>query len=348
MALRKIHYIITVITITLVCTLVVMINHHNAKKLLPPDTVPVVTLANLKSQLIPKTVSSYGTTVSPDSAAVAAQTSGVVTQINFNPGDLVKKGQLLFVLQSSDTSNQIPVLKAQMLASKDLYDRSVDANKNYSGTVSIDQIEQQKLTYEQNLASYNESLTASHIVSPIDGVASDTSLTVGSSVTLGAVLVQIVDPKSLQVKYSLPSQYAGIVQNGQQVSFYPNDSTHAYTGTVAYVSPLLNSSDFTLTLRANLNNDATLRPYLFGRVVQVIDPNYHTLVIPQNLVQTDASGFYVYIVDNNKVAKHYFTPVGVDKQGIIEVRDGLTDSTKIIVSDYTSLSPGLTVKVKNS
>ena len=348
MALRKIHYIIAAVIIALVAILMAMISHHNAKKLLPPDAIPVVTVANLKSQLIPKTISSYGTTVSPDSAAVAAQTSGVVTQINFTPCDLVKKGQLLFVLQSSDTGNQIQELKAQMLASKDLYDRYVDVNKNYPGTIARDTVEQQQLKYEQDFAAYNESVTASHVISPIDGVVSDTSLTVGSSVTLGAVLVQVVDPKSLQVKYSLPSQYAGIAQCGQPISFYPNDSTQAYTGTVAYVSPLLNSNDFTLTLRANLTNDATLQPYLFGRVVQVIDPGYRTLVIPQNLVQTDASGFYVYVVDNNKVAKKYFTPMGVDKQGIIQVRDGLTESTKIIVSDYTSLSPGLTVKAKNS
>lgn len=322
------------------------IKHHN-KETQSIDPTPVVTLATLKTEIIPKTVTSYGTTVSPNSANIAAQTSGIVTRITFIPGEQVKKGQLLFVLQSNDTGNQIQELKAVMLASKDTYDRSKSANKNFPGTIASETIEQEKLKYEQDLAAYNESQTAAHVISPINGIISDTNLAVGSSVNTGTVLAQVIDPQSLQIKYSLPSQYAGLIQNGQRVLFYPNDSSQSYSGTVTYVSPLLNASDFTLTVRANLDHNTPLKPYLFGKVAQIIDPHYRALVIPQNLAQTDARGFYVYVVNNKKVAKQYFTPAGVNKQGVIEVSAGLTDHTKIIVSDGASLSPGMAVEVKN-
>lgn len=347
MALKRNSCILAMFVIAVV-SIVIFLMHHNSKKNRPTDSTPLVTLASLKTQIIPKTVSAFGTTVSPDSASVAAQTSGIITRIAFNPGDPVKKGQLLFVLQSNDISNQIKELKAAMLTSKDAYDRSNRLNKNYPGGIAQDTLEQLKLKYQQDLAAYDESLTAAHLTSPIDGIVSDTTFTVGSSVNMGTVLTQVINPASLQVKYSLPSQYASLAQKGQRVLFYPNDSNHSYPGTVAYVSPLLNATDFTLTLRANLAPNTTpLRPYLFGRIVQVIDPNHKALVIPQNLVQTDATGFYIYSINNRKVTKQYFNPAGVDKNGVIEVQNGLSDKAKIIISDYTSLSPGLIVKVKN-
>lgn len=347
MAIKKLHLSIISSVLVITCFLIIAAIKHHHKETQSIDPTPIVTLANLKTEIIPQTITSYGTTVSPASATIAAQTGGVVTHIAFTPGNSVKKGQLLFVLQSNDTGNQIQELKAAMMASKDIYDRSTHANQNFPGTIASETIEQEKLKYKQDLAAYKESQTAAYVVSPIDGIISDTNLTVGSSVSIGTVLAQVIDPQSLQIKYSLPSQYASVIQNGQHVLFYPNDSNQSYSGRVAYVSPLLNASDFTLTVRADLDHATLLKPYLFGKVVHIINPHYCALVIPQNLVQTDARGFYVYVINNNKVTKRYFTPAGVNKAGGIEVKDGLTAESKIIVSDYTSLSPSMIVKVKN-
>ena len=68
-----------------------------------------------------------------------------------------------------------------------------------------------------------------------------------------------------------------------------------YQGVVTYISPFLNSTDYSLTVRADLSNAYTLRYSSFGKVEQIIDPNYKFLAIPQNIAQTDSVGFFIKI-----------------------------------------------------
>ena len=70
--------------------------------------------------------------------------------------------------------------------------------------------------------------------------------------------------------------------------------------------------------------------------------------MPQNLVQTDAQGFFVFLLQKHKVAKVYFTPGAVLKTGRIEARMGLTAGQQLITSNPQSLSVGQSVVVAKS
>src|SRR3990167_3852348 len=281
-------------------------------KLIKPseNTIPVVYLEPIKEYTIPQTVSSYGTTISPDSVILKSQIAGIITTIQFKPGEQVKKGQILFSLISNDISNQTKKLYAQMLSSKSLYDRQRKANQLTPGTVSDYQLEKTKLQYQQDLATYNESHAVDLVRAPTDGIVSATDLAVGSYVNAGEILTQLVDTHSLQIQYQLPSDYANQVRQGQTIRFYAK-SIHPYlSGKVVYIAPMFNKQTYNLTLRANIKqlSEIPLKAQLFGRVEQVINPNFKTLAVPQALAQTDAKGFYVLTIDKDKVEKVYFNP----------------------------------------
>ncbi len=175
---------------------------------------------------------------------------------------------------------------------------------------------------------------------PINGVISDTPLSVGDFVEAGSKLAEIVAPDSLQVRYEIPSNYADKVKVGQKIYFYPDDSKKVYHGEVSYVAPLLNQENYELTLRANLHDTSQLPLNSFGKVVQVIKPHYKILAIPQNIVQTDEQGFYLYIVSGDTVQKRYFQPGEVTEKGLMQIRAGISPNTLIVISDLSQLNPG--------
>ena len=233
-------------------------------------------------------------------------------------------------------------LTAVLESKKATYQSYQQANQKTPGTVAQVNVDSAKADYLAAKSAYAATKAETLITSPVDGTASDTDLAIGSTVSEGDPLVTISNLQSLQVKYSLPGQYKQQAATGQTITFTPNDQQQSFNGTVAYVSPELNTNN-NVILRANFNQKNSLSTNVFGQVVQTIDPNHQALTLPQTLVQTDSGGFYVYIVKDHKVTQLYVETGRISQQGNVTITKGLTDKTPVIVSNLTTLSPGQTV-----
>lgn len=308
-----------------------------------PD-IQAVSVSALSYHVIPKTVMSYGQTVSPISAVVKAQTDGLIVSLDFTPGQAVKKGQLLLTLNSSDSALQLKKLAAQMQLSEQIYLRNKRLSELSPGNVSTVDVLTAKLQYEQDLAQYQQAQAMYHVSSPIDGVVTDTAVAVGDYVNATDTLVTVVAPHSLQVLYQLPSRYASSVKIGQAVLFKPSSAAQSYSAKVVYIAPLIDDNAAGIILRADFTNATGLLINRFGRVTEVLDEHYKTLAVPQTLVQSDAQGFYVYLFKDHKVFKQYFDAGEVTASGFIEVRSGLEPKEILITSDPHILKEGQVVK----
>lgn len=300
-------------------------------------TLPVVKVTTLKSRVLAQMVSGYGSTVSPNTSLVASKTSGVIEGIYFKPGQPVVRGQLLFHIVSNDITQQMKQLKADVANTKYTYDSYMQANKEAPGSVSVVNLQKAKADYEGALSAYQAAKQEVFITAPIDGTASDTGLAVGNSVNVGDQLLSVYSIKGLQVKYTLPSQYSDLAQKGQKITFTPNDSKRKYDATVVYVSSELSAKNDNITLRANFDQPVTLAANLFGKVVQILNPNHTAIAVPQTLVQSDEQGFYLYSVDGSKVAKTYIKVGPVGSGGYVEIQSKWNSATQIITSDTSTL-----------
>lgn len=312
------------------------------------SAVPVVQVATLTESLLPQVVSTYGTTVSPNTAVVAAKSTGVISGIYFKAGQQIKQGQLLFHIVSNDISAQMQKLKADLANARYTYDSYLQANKEVAGTVSVSDLNKAKAEYEGALSAYQAAKEEVFITAPIDGIASDTNLAVGNSVQMGDQLIAIISSKDLQIKYTLPSQYSGIAKSGQTVTFVPNNSKQKYLAQVVYVSSALNADSDNLTLRANFTTPVDLDANLFGQVTQILNASHKAISVPQAMVQSDEQGFYLYVVQDGKVAKSYIKVGQVTANGYIEIQSAWDAKTLVITSDTTALSVGQNVKMQAS
>ena len=329
--------------IVIVATYFIFLHHPQNQQVSHPVTL--VTVSPLRYYRKPQTVIAYGITLSPQSVAIIAQAAGIISSIHFTGGKKIQSGQILLTLKTNDIDNQTQKLKAQMLSSKNTYERYAQMEKQLPGSVAKIRIMQANNQYQQDLSTYNEAKTIAIIQSPVAGIISDTNVTRGSYVTSGETIATVTVPSSLQVRYQLPSRFGNEIKIGQSLRFYPDHSSHSYQGVVTYIAPFLNNDDYSLTIKANLTNTGTLKYSEFGKVEQVINPHYKMLAIPQGLAQTDSIGFFVYTVVNHKIVKQYFKPGRITQDGLIQVKSGLIENTNIISSDPSTLSVGETVQV---
>ncbi len=307
---------------------------------------PHVVVKPLTYTTIPLTVSAYGEVISPGSVTIRAQTSGVITSVHFSPGQIVSSGQLLFTLRSSDASGQLAQAKAKLDSTQELYERYKNVLKKYKDAVSKVRLINAKSAYEEALAQYNETKNMQHIVSPISGVISDTQFSSGDYVTAGNVLADVVKQNNLQLRYQLPSQYNSQVALGQKVLFSPKGSHKNYHGTVSYVSPAMNATNYNITLRANFVKPENLQPNTFGRVTHILNSNRKVLAVSQSLIQTDANGFYLYVLNAKNIVEKQHCKLGsIKSSGLVIIKSGIKVGTPLIISNSKKLKTGQVVKV---
>lgn len=332
-----------VVIIIIAFVSVIIANHH--KIVIPKMPALVVKTKPLALQKLPVTTLTYGTTTSPSSVDLRAQVDAVITAIDFKPGQTVKKGQRLFSLQASDVDNSPVKLKAAMIKSRDTYYRLLSEYKAYPGGLSRHALVQARLTYSENLAAYRQALLVQTVRAPVSGVISDTRWAVGDFVPSNTLLASLIKPNSVQIEYELPSRFANEIKLGQVVNFTLAHDLKSYQAHVSYISPMMNQSNYNIMLRANFTKPNTLRPNQFGKVQQILDSDHPTLAISQAVVETDSAGYYVYTVENNKIAKQYFVPSDITNAGLVVIQSGLKEGLPIVMTNLSELSPGQVVKV---
>jgi membrane fusion protein, multidrug efflux system len=79
----------------------------------PPSGVPVV-VAKVSQKLMPVEVTSVGNVEPLSTVAIKAQVSGELLQVHFKEGDFVRKGQLLFTIDSRSFQGQVGTMEANI------------------------------------------------------------------------------------------------------------------------------------------------------------------------------------------------------------------------------------------
>lgn len=323
-------------------------DHLATKPTTAPENIVTVNMAPITVHLLPKTITAYGKIISPNSLDIMAQTSGEITSIPFKAGDAIRKGQLLFTLVSNNIDDQTKKLLAAMQLSHDNYERLLATYKTDPESVSPSDLQQAKLKFIQDLATYQEAHAVEKIIAPVDGVISDTNLAVGSFVNVGAVLAHVSVPNAQEIAFQLPSRYQQQAALNQEVEFTPSDSQQNYKARIVYIATQLNSDDYSVNIRAAFDQPNFLSENLFGKVVVTLQSDAKILAVPGTLVQADSQGFYVYSVSNGKAKKIYFIPGDLNQSGLMTIQSGITEPTSIITSHLSALTEGQKVEVSHS
>lgn len=341
-------------------------------------TVPAVTVAAVEQREIVEWDEFTGRTAPVDSVEVRPRVSGYIQEVRFQSGQLVKKGDVLFVIDPRWHQAEFDRLEAeteraqvQLDNAKREADRTAQllANKAISaeeGDERISRFKEAKAALEAAEAARDSAkldLDYTQVRAPIDGRVSRALLTEGNYVsgiagaaTLLTTVVSVnpvyvnadMDEDSLLKFNALASkQKLDMDTNGRiPVELQLGDEEgFSHRGYIESFDNQLNPNTGTILLRAVFpNDDGRIVPGLFARIRVPLSAKHPALLISDQAVGTDQAQKYVLALTPTNTVAYQPVVLGPTIGEMRVIRSGLTDGEKIVVNGMQRVRPGMPVK----
>jgi len=289
--------------------------------------------------------------VAPKSfATVCAPLGGFVKSTNLLPGDAVRKGQTLAIIENQEfvdiqenyleAKSRMVYAEAEFKRHSDLYREDVYSEKNLQQVTAdykslkahVSALEQKLELIGINQADLTEDNISRSVplVSPIAGYIKTVNVNIGKSISATDVLFEIVNTDNLFLELTLFEKDASKVSTGQKINFLINNETEEHTAVITQTGRSVDADKAYKVYAAVTKGCKNLLP---GMYVNAIIENKGSKVpsLPSDAIVSFDDKFYIFIFDRNKEEKGFeFT-----EYRIIEVRKGTTDGgfTEVITPD---------------
>jgi len=323
------------------------------------------------AQVLVKPVQSWHTYTtrleSPQEVALMPRVSGIIDSIEFNEGDVVKQGDVLFQLDARPFAAVVASLKAQINSaqaaleqakSEDkrairLLDRkAISTEQAQARTSTLRQREAQLSALQAQLTSAELDLEFTSVVSPIDGIISRANITKGNNVLAGqSVLTSIVSNQAMYAYFDVDERtwnhsFNDVTAASHQtvVMQKVGQSDFAYKGYINFIDNQINSSTGTLRVRAVFNEDSNqLRAGSFARIKLAANEISEKVIIPERAIGTDLKNRFVLTVGENNVLEYKLITIGERYGALRAVTSGLSEGDVIAVNGPARVGPGMPI-----
>jgi RND family efflux transporter MFP subunit len=319
-------------------------------------TPPVVTVIVPGRTQAAATVSATGTIHAKREMPVGiAGEGGMVQRVLVEPGDWVKAGQTLAVIERSVQAEQAKSLaasvrvaradaklaqteleRAQALVARGFISKADIDRKTATRDAAAARVAVAQAQYEQARAQIGRL----DIRSPAAGLVLTRAVEPGQVVGPGdGALFRVAKDGEMEIRAQLTEQDLARLEVGDSAEVTPVGSSRSFAGTIWQISPVVDPQTRQGAVRIQLRYDPALRPGGFGsatiRSGTVVAPR-----LPESAVLNDEKGYYVYTVaPDGKVVRRDIKVGDVSEAGVV-VRSGLQGDEKVVLSAGAFLNPG--------
>jgi RND family efflux transporter MFP subunit len=344
------------ISIVIVIAIIGLISLKSCGKTITKAPIPVTTATPLSQEI--RSFATFDGIVNPYlTVNLDARVKGYLTKIGFADGAMVKKGDLLFVIEQDTYIQDVKLKQAIYTEAKSEFARQKSLLKeNATSQAAVDKALSQYQQSEANLTIAKINLGYTEIKAPFNGLMGKHLLDVGAyldTTSKGVQLSTIQQISPIYVYFSINERdflkfAKGVDQNAErksEVNTLPvfvglqSETGFPHEGILDYAANLISTDTGSLQLRAIFKNEKyQLIPGLFARVMAQYGLPRQALLIPNTAVMTDQVGEYVYILDQAKRAQRQDIALGQRFEKYVEVTKGLTDTSIVVINGFINLS----------
>lgn len=312
---------------------------------------------------------------------VRARVNGHLEEIRFTDGQLVEKGDILFVIDQRPYQIALEQVKAEFESAQtrlELSERELLRAQNLkaSGAVSEEVVDRRNQEYlsakaavisaEAAVKSAELNLEFTEIKAPVSGKISENFVSVGNLISGGltsaTLLTRIVslDPiyfafeasEDKMIRYLRDDSFRenlSTIRNGNQkvMAKLLGEEEFTHEGILDFIDNEIHQSTGTLLVRAEFpNKDFLLTPGMFGRVKFSATGEHRELLIPDEAIGSSQNQRYVLVVDDSSKVTQKFVQTGPLHNGDLRIiENGLDTTDQVIINGYARVNPGETVNI---
>jgi RND family efflux transporter MFP subunit len=345
-----------------------------------PPPLPAVTVSKPVQKNITEWDEFTGRFTALETVEVRARVSGFIDSVKFNEGQIVKKDDLLFVIDQrpyriavdqakadvarAQSKAEIATLDVQratpLLRNQSVTEREFDTRKANERDANA-----QVASAEAALKQAELNLSWTEVRAPIAGRISDKRVDAGNLITggqTGATLLTVIvstDPihfvfdgsetdfihyLRLAAKGARPSSRDA--QNPVSVRL-ADETDFKHTGRMDFVDNVVNPKTGTIRGRAIFDNkDGLLTPGFFGRL-RLFGGSHEGLLIPDTAISSDQSNRIVFAVADDGMVSAKRVELGPIIDGLRVMRSGLAANDRIVIDGIQRARPGQKVKAED-
>lgn len=325
-----------------------------------------VKVHTLKKELYPIWGTFTGKTQAVDEVMVLARLEGELKERLFNPGDIVKKDQILFTIDKREYQAEVDQKKAilekdraslklananvkryqplvkEQLAPREKLDELVATQKQLEATIRAD---------EAALEAAKLDLSYCDVRASIDGQIGKENVLVGNLVKPGTELAKIVNAEYLYVNFNPSAEEVAVIQKYKsqarpRVKVYLRNGKKnkiVLEGEIEFIDSVSNASTGTVPVRAKVHNpDRVIFPGSFVSIDVQISDNMPVVAVDPDQIYQNQQGQYIYVVDdNNTIQVKQVFPVFSNNELVILPKAFAGE--RVVAETIRAIAPGVKV-----
>lgn len=315
------------------------------------EKVKTVTLATLDDTTFQHFIDVQGSVDARENVNVYSKTPGVVTAILVKEGQSVRKGQVLGQVDDQLARAGIEEVKTQLELATTTYERQKNLwNQKIGSEIQYLTAKNNKEALERKLATLNEQLAQTRIVSPINGMVDAVIVKLGDNAGPGAPqpAFRVVNSNSLKVVANVAEGYAARVKTGDQVRISFPDISKEISARIGFASRTIDPLSRTIKVEVPLPADPAIRPNMIAHIKIIDYTASNAVVIPVNVIQYTMGKPYVVVAKDTNgklVAQRKPIEMGRTYNDIAEIKSGLEPGERLITTGYQGLNDNDRIKL---
>jgi multidrug efflux system membrane fusion protein len=330
-----------------------------------------VTMAPAAVRDVDIAVRAIGTVTPVATVTITSRVAGVLEEVHYREGQMVRKGDLLAVIDPRPYAAALAQARGQLARDQaQLANARIDLER-YRNAAEQHAIPEQQAATQQALVQAGEAtvkfdeasvqaaqvnLDYTHITSPIDGRVGLRMIDPGNNVIANgtAGLVTITQLKPITVVFTLaqdalPQVLAGLRLGAKlRVQAFEGASmTPAAEGELLTIDNNVDQASGTFRLKAEFaNDDITLWPGEFVKLRFIVGVRPNAVTVPARSVQRGPQGSYVYVINPDLTVQLRAVDTVTTDQGLTIITSGVKAGEHVVVDGQYRLETGTKVAIQ--
>ncbi|MDD2837934.1 efflux RND transporter periplasmic adaptor subunit [Sulfuricurvum sp.] len=300
-------------------------------------------------------------------STVVSRVTGILEKKYFKEGDFVRKGSLLYKIESNnylakmdEIFAEVELKKATVSNSKkewerveNLYKNSAISKKEYDTVFTAYEVAKADLrSSNARLQSARIDFEYTRVKAPISGIIGIKLIDIGNVVNQGTQLVSITQIDPIHAEFSIPdtdlfksgSNLRKIAKLSKLKVIFTYEGKN-YSGFIDYIAPQINMNNGSVKIRALLDNpDHSILPGAFGRISIIGIQSAPIIKIPEKAILQNKNSNSVMIVVNGKISIHNIR-LGKRVGSYFIVEEGLKEGDKVVINNFFRITSGTSVVI---
>lgn len=304
-------------------------------------------------------IPSVGTLRASQGVDITAQEAGIITELRFESGAVVEKGDLLAQQYVDDERARLKALEADvelaelnLVRAQDLLDKDLNSQFEYD-TRKTDR--DRAVAQARNVRLVIDKKT---IRAPFSGRIGIRQIDLGEYVEPGDQIVRLEALGKILVDFPVPQRSIGLVRVGQpliiRVDAYPDNEFH---GRITAISPQVRAQTRDVRLEGLVENESEqLLPGMFAEIAIQLPVREQVVTLPQSTITYSPYGDSVFILEETTdesgnmslIAHSRFVQTGDTRGDQVAILSGVTLGETVVTAGQIKLRNDARVVIDNS